>query len=112
MVQCGGTTPFPAAAVARRERCTARQFEAELHSAPAAMRGLSAGALAAETTLKYNLDLGDRRANAAKEFLVQLGVPADRLKPSTTAKGARLHRIERILLAKEPALAFLVGAIG
>ena len=37
--------------------------------------------------MKYNLDLGDRRANAAKEFLVQPGVPADRLKPSTTAKG-------------------------
>ena len=28
---------------------------------------------------EYNLGLGDRRANAAKEFLVQLGVPADRL---------------------------------
>src|SRR5207249_518212 len=28
---------------------------------------------------EYNLGLGDRRANAAKEFLVQLGVPAERL---------------------------------
>jgi peptidoglycan-associated lipoprotein len=28
---------------------------------------------------EYNLALGDRRASAAKEFLVQLGVPADRL---------------------------------
>jgi peptidoglycan-associated lipoprotein len=28
---------------------------------------------------EYNLGLGDRRASAAKEFLVQLGVPADRL---------------------------------
>ncbi len=28
---------------------------------------------------EYNLALGDRRANAAKEFLTQLGVPADRL---------------------------------
>ncbi len=28
---------------------------------------------------EYNLGLGDRRATAAKEFLVQLGVPADRL---------------------------------
>ncbi len=28
---------------------------------------------------EYNLGLGDRRANAAKEFLVSLGVPADRL---------------------------------
>lgn len=30
---------------------------------------------------EYNLGLADRRATAAKEFLVQLGVPADRLKP-------------------------------
>ena len=28
---------------------------------------------------EYNLGLGDRRANSAKEFLTQLGVPADRL---------------------------------
>jgi peptidoglycan-associated lipoprotein len=28
---------------------------------------------------EYNLGLGDRRATAAKEFLVQLGVPADRV---------------------------------
>jgi peptidoglycan-associated lipoprotein len=28
---------------------------------------------------EYNLGLGDRRATAAKEFLMQLGVPADRL---------------------------------
>jgi peptidoglycan-associated lipoprotein len=28
---------------------------------------------------EYNLGLGDRRASAAKEYLVQLGVPADRL---------------------------------
>ena len=28
---------------------------------------------------EYNLGLGDRRANAAKEFLAQLGLPADRL---------------------------------
>jgi len=28
---------------------------------------------------EYNLGLGDRRATAAKEFLVQLGVPGDRL---------------------------------
>jgi len=29
---------------------------------------------------EYNLGLGDRRANAAKEFLQQLGLPADRMK--------------------------------
>lgn len=28
---------------------------------------------------EYNLGLGDRRASAAKDFLVQLGVPADRI---------------------------------
>jgi peptidoglycan-associated lipoprotein len=28
---------------------------------------------------EYNLGLGDRRSTAAKEFLQQLGVPADRL---------------------------------
>jgi len=28
---------------------------------------------------EYNLGLGDRRATAAKEFLMQLGIPADRL---------------------------------
>ena len=29
---------------------------------------------------EYNLGLGDRRANSAKDFLQQIGVPADRLK--------------------------------
>jgi peptidoglycan-associated lipoprotein len=29
---------------------------------------------------EYNLGLGDRRATVAKDFLVQLGVPADRLR--------------------------------
>jgi peptidoglycan-associated lipoprotein len=29
---------------------------------------------------EYNLGLGDRRATSAKEFLVQLGVPGDKLK--------------------------------
>jgi peptidoglycan-associated lipoprotein len=35
---------------------------------------------------EYNLGLGDRRASAAKEFLVQLGVPADRLKTISYGK--------------------------
>lgn len=35
---------------------------------------------------EYNLGLGDRRASAAKEFLVQLGVPADRLTAKTLGK--------------------------
>jgi len=35
---------------------------------------------------EYNLGLGDRRATSAKEFLVQLGVPADRLKTISYGK--------------------------
>jgi len=35
---------------------------------------------------QYNIALGDRRATAAKEFLVQLGVPADKLKTISYGK--------------------------
>jgi len=35
---------------------------------------------------EYNLGLGDRRSTAAKEFLVQLGVPGDRLKTVSYGK--------------------------
>jgi peptidoglycan-associated lipoprotein len=35
---------------------------------------------------EYNLGLGDRRASAAKEFLQQLGLPADRLKTISYGK--------------------------
>ena len=35
---------------------------------------------------EYNLGLADRRATAAKEFLVQLGVPEARLKPVSYGK--------------------------
>jgi peptidoglycan-associated lipoprotein len=35
---------------------------------------------------EYNLGLGDQRAGSAKEFLVQLGVPADRLRPISYGK--------------------------
>ena len=35
---------------------------------------------------EYNLGLGDRRATAAKDFMVQLGVPADRLKTISYGK--------------------------
>ena len=35
---------------------------------------------------EYNLGLGDRRATAAKDLLVQLGVPADRLKTISYGK--------------------------
>jgi peptidoglycan-associated lipoprotein len=35
---------------------------------------------------EYNLGLGDRRASSAKEFLVGLGIPADRLKTISYGK--------------------------
>ncbi|HKD10162.1 MAG TPA: OmpA family protein [Bryobacteraceae bacterium] len=35
---------------------------------------------------EYNLGLGDRRASSARDFLVQLGVPADRLKTISYGK--------------------------
>jgi peptidoglycan-associated lipoprotein len=35
---------------------------------------------------EYNLGLGDRRASAAKEILVQLGVPADKLRTISYGK--------------------------
>ena len=35
---------------------------------------------------EYNLGLGDRRASSAKEFLVQLGVPADKLRTVSFGK--------------------------
>jgi len=35
---------------------------------------------------EYNLGLGDQRASSAKEFLVQLGVPADRLRTISYGK--------------------------
>ena len=35
---------------------------------------------------EYNLGLGDRRASTAKDFLVQLGVPADKLKTVSYGK--------------------------
>ncbi len=35
---------------------------------------------------EYNLGLGDQRASSAKQFLVDLGVPADRLKTVSYGK--------------------------
>jgi len=35
---------------------------------------------------EYNLGLGDRRATSAKEFLIQLGIPGDRLKTISYGK--------------------------
>jgi peptidoglycan-associated lipoprotein len=35
---------------------------------------------------EYNLGLGDRRATSARDFLIQLGVPAEKLKPISYGK--------------------------
>jgi len=35
---------------------------------------------------QYNIALGDRRATAARDFLIQLGVPGDKLKPISYGK--------------------------
>lgn len=35
---------------------------------------------------EYNLGLGDRRSNSVREFLTQIGVPEDRLKPLSMGK--------------------------
>jgi peptidoglycan-associated lipoprotein len=45
-----------------------------------------AGNCDARGSAEYNLGLGDKRASAAKEFLVGLGVPADRLKTVSFGK--------------------------
>jgi len=37
-------------------------------------------------TTEYNLGLGDRRANAAKDYLVSLGIPADRIRTISYGK--------------------------
>jgi peptidoglycan-associated lipoprotein len=37
-------------------------------------------------TVEYNLALGQRRADAAKNYLVSLGIPADRLKTISFGK--------------------------
>ena len=52
---------------------------------------------------EYNLGLGDRRATSAKEFLVQLGVPADRLKTISYGKERpQCTEANEELLAEEP----------
>ena len=40
-------------------------------------------------TAEYNLALGERRANAVRDYLSSRGIAADRLKPSATVKSGR-----------------------
>ncbi len=54
-------------------------------------------------TAEYNLGLGERRANAVKAYLVELGVPGRSRRDRQQGQGvALLHRVERKLLAAEP----------
>ena len=54
-------------------------------------------------TTEYNLALGERRAAAVQDYLVSLGVAADRVTDRQQGQGsAVLHGRERSLLAAEP----------
>ena len=54
-------------------------------------------------TAEYNLALGERRANAVKAYLVELGVPGDRIVVVSKGKEAPFcTESERSLLAAEP----------
>ena len=54
-------------------------------------------------TVEYNLALGERRARAAYDYLVSLGVPADRLKIVSYGKEVPVcTQSERGVLAEEP----------
>lgn len=61
---------------------------------------------------EYNLGLGDRRATSAKDFLVSLGVPGDRLKTISYGKERPQCARRRKLLSEEPARALLARSVG
>lgn len=46
-------------------------------------------------TVEYNLGLGDRRATAAKNFLVQLGIPANRIETYSKGKLEATEGVEK-----------------
>ena len=58
---------------------TALQTQAQYLSANPALRITVEGHCDERGTREYNLALGERRANAAKNYLVSLGVPASRI---------------------------------
>ena len=59
---------------------------------------------------EYNLGLGDRRAQSAKDFLVQLGVPADKLRTISYGKERPVcTEAQRSLLAEKPPRALRFG---
>ncbi len=54
-------------------------------------------------TEAYNLALGERRAEAAREYLISMGVPDDRIRTVSYGEGASVLRVQRReLLAGEP----------
>ena len=58
-------------------------------------------------TAEYNLALGERRASAVRDYLVNLGVAADRITLVSKGKEAPFcTRGERVLLVAEPPRAF------
>jgi peptidoglycan-associated lipoprotein len=69
---------FDQSAIKASERAKLDAAKAYLDSNPAA-RLLLEGHCDWKGTPEYNLGLGDRRANAAKQYLVTLGVSADKL---------------------------------
>jgi peptidoglycan-associated lipoprotein len=71
-----------ARAVLSRDAEALKQILAEYPDAVISVEGHADERGSAE----YNLGLADRRATAAKEFLVQLGVSGDRLKPVSYGK--------------------------
>jgi peptidoglycan-associated lipoprotein len=58
---------------------TALQAQAQYMSQYSSARATVEGHADERGTREYNLALGERRANAAKNFLVSLGVPANRI---------------------------------
>ena len=61
---------------------------------------------------EYNIGLGERRAQAAKNYLISLGISADQDGYGQLGqRAAILHRARRIVLATKPACAFRSGAL-
>jgi len=60
---------------------------------------------------EYNLGLGDRRANAVKQYLVSLGISADASAPSASARRSLSDGAQRGLLAAESPWPFCEGQL-
>ncbi|MEJ7605910.1 MAG: OmpA family protein [Bryobacteraceae bacterium] len=93
-----------ARAILTRNGDAIKQLIAEYPSAKIVVEGHADERGSAE----YNLGLSDRRATTAKEFLVQLGVPADRLSPvSYGRERPQCTEANETCLAIEPPRTFL-----